>query len=124
MGELVFQFFLSYRLKLLHFLIQDPETEIILCYLEGIKEGRIDTLRKILKDNTKPIIVLKGGKSERGSIAAKTHTASISGDNKIWKNFFRQYNIIEVDSLEQLLHSARLIDCYGGFKVHNLAVVS
>ncbi len=109
---------------LLHFLIQDPETEIILCYLEGIKEGRIDTLRNILKYNTKPIIVLKGGQSERGAIAAKTHTASISGDNKIWLNFFRQYNIIEVDSLEQLLHSARLIDCYGGFKVHKLAVVS
>ena len=109
---------------LLSFLINDPETEIILCYLEGIKEGRIDTLKAILKNNTKPIIVLKGGKSEIGAIAAKTHTASISGNNKIWKNFFRQYNIIEVDSLEQLLHTARLIDCYGGFKLRNLAVIS
>jgi len=109
---------------LLSFLINDPETEIILCYLEGIKEGRIDTLRAILKTNTKPIIVLKGGQSEMGAIAAKTHTASIAGDNKIWKNFFRQYNLIEVDSLEELLHTARLIDCYGVFKLENLAVVS
>ncbi|MBY9013280.1 MAG: CoA-binding protein [Candidatus Lokiarchaeota archaeon] len=111
-------------IDLLSFLINDPETEIILCYLEGIKEGRIDTLKAILKNNTKPIIVLKGGQSEIGAIAAKTHTASISGNNKIWKNFFRQYNIIEVDSLEQLLHTARLIDCYGGFKLRNLAVIS
>ena len=109
---------------LLSFLINDPETEIILCYLEGIKEGRINTLRAILKENTKPIIVLKGGQSEMGAIAAKTHTASIAGDNKIWKNFFRQYNLIEVDSLEELLHTARLIDCYGVFKLENLAVVS
>ncbi|MBY9019952.1 MAG: acetate--CoA ligase family protein [Candidatus Lokiarchaeota archaeon] len=109
---------------LLSFLINDPETEIILCYLEGIKEGRIDTLRAILKNNTKPIIVLKGGKSEIGAIAAKTHTASISGDNKIWKNFFRQYNLIEVDSLEELLYTARLIDCYGVFKLENLAIIS
>ncbi|MHA1473236.1 MAG: hypothetical protein ACTSQW_09085 [Promethearchaeota archaeon] len=109
---------------LLSFLINDPETEIILCYLEGIKEGRIDTLRAILKTNTKPIIVLKGGQSEMGAIAAKTHTASIAGDNKIWQNFFRQYNLIEVDSLEELLHTARLIDCYGVFKLENLAVVS
>jgi acyl-CoA synthetase (NDP forming) len=109
---------------LLSFLISDPETEIILCYLEGIKKGRVDTLKAILKNNTKPIVVLKGGQSETGAIAAKTHTASISGDNKIWKNFFRQYNIIEVDSLEQLLHTARLIDCHGGFKVQNLAVIS
>ena len=109
---------------LLSFLINDPETEIILCYLEGIKEGRINTLRAILKENTKPIIVLKGGQSEMGAIAAKTHTASIAGDNKIWKNFFRQYNLIEVDSLEELLHTARLIDCYGVFKLENLAIVS
>lgn len=109
---------------LLSFLINDPETEIILCYLEGIKEGRIDTLKAILKNNTKPIIALKGGQSEIGAIAAKTHTASISGNNKIWKDFFLQYNIIEVDSLEQLLHTARLIDCYGSFKLQNLAVIS
>ncbi len=109
---------------LLSFLIEDPETEIILCYLEGIKEGRINTLKAILRNNTKPIIVLKGGKSERGAVAAKTHTASISGDNKIWKNFFLQYNIIEVDSLEQLLHAARLIDCYGVFKLRSLAIIS
>jgi len=109
---------------LLSFLINDPETEIILCYLEGIKKGRIDTLRAILKKNNKPIVVLKGGQSEIGAIAAKTHTASIAGDNKIWKNFFRQYNLIEVDSLEELLHTARLIDCYGSFKLENLAVVS
>jgi acyl-CoA synthetase (NDP forming) len=109
---------------LLSFLINDSETEIILCYLEGIKEHRIDALRSILKNNTKPIVVLKGGKSEIGAIAAKTHTASISGNSKIWKNFFRQFNIIEVDSLEQLLHTARLIDCYGRFKLKNLAVIS
>jgi len=109
---------------LLSFLINDPETEIIMCYLEGIKKGRIDTLKAILKNNTKPIIVLKGGQSEIGAVAAKTHTASISGDNKIWTNFFRQYNLIEVDSLEELLHATRLIDCYGSFELHNLAVVS
>ncbi len=109
---------------LLSFLINDPETEIILCYLEGIKGGRIETLKAILKNNNKPIIVLKGGQSEIGAIAAKTHTASISGNNKIWKNFFRQYNIIEVDSLEELLHTARLIDCYGVFKLENLAIMS
>jgi acyl-CoA synthetase (NDP forming) len=109
---------------LIHFLSEDPETDIILCYLEGIKRGRIDDFKQVLKQNIKPVICLKGGQSESGSIAAKTHTASISGDDKLWKSFFRQYNIIEVDSLEQLLRSANLIDCYGSFEVNNLAVVS
>jgi len=109
---------------LLYFLSKDPETEIILCYLEGIKEGRINDLKEVLKQNKKPIIALKGGQSETGSIATKTHTASISGDNRLWKALFRQYNIIDVESLEQLLYTARLIDFYGIFELNNLAVFS
>ena len=109
---------------LLYFLSNDPETNIILCYIEGIKEGRIDVLKKVLEQNKKPIIALKGGQSETGSIATKTHTASISGDNQLWKAFFKQYNIIEVESLEQLLYTARLIDFYGTFELNNLAVFS
>jgi len=109
---------------LLYFLSKDPETNIILCYLEGIKENRINDLRKVLKQNKKPVIVLKGGKSKSGSIAAKTHTASISGDNQLWMSFFKQNNIIEVDSLEQLLNTARLIDYYGVFELKNISVCS
>ncbi|MFX0020941.1 MAG: CoA-binding protein [Candidatus Hermodarchaeota archaeon] len=109
---------------LLYFLSNDHETDIILCYLEGINEGRIEDLKSILNQNKKPIIMLKGGKSKTGSIAAKTHTASISGDRRLWDAFFKQYNIIQVKSLEQLLHTARLIDCYGIFNLNNMAVFS
>ncbi len=109
---------------LLYFLSNDPETDIILCYLEGINERRIEDLKSVLNQNQKPIILLKGGKSKTGSIAAKTHTASISGDKRLWDAFLKQYNIIQVKSLEQLLHTARLIDCYGIFNLNNLAVFS
>ncbi|MFX1311567.1 MAG: CoA-binding protein [Promethearchaeota archaeon] len=109
---------------ILYFLSKDPETTIILGYLEGIKKKRIGDLQKVLKENKKPVIILKGGKSKSGSIAAKTHTASISGDNRLWNAFFKQNNIIEVESLEQLLNMARLIDCYGIFELNNIAVCS
>ncbi|MFX1572814.1 MAG: CoA-binding protein [Promethearchaeota archaeon] len=109
---------------LLYFLSKDPETDIILGYLEGIKEGRINDLQKVLKENKKPLIILKGGKSKSGSVAAKTHTASISGDNRLWNAFFKQNNVIEVDSLEQLLNTARLIDYYDIFKLKNMALCS
>jgi acyl-CoA synthetase (NDP forming) len=109
---------------LLYFLSNDPETNIILCYVEGIKEGRINDLKEVLNQNKKPIIFLKGGRSETGSIAAKTHTASISGNKKLWDAFFKQYNIIQVNTLEQLLFTARLVDCYGNFNLNNLAVFS
>ena len=111
-------------IDLLYFLSKDPETDIILGYLEGINEGRINDLQKVLKENKKPVIILKGGKSKSGSKAAKTHTASISGDNRLWNAFFKQNNIIEVDSLEQLLNTARLINYYGVFELNNISICS
>ncbi|MFX1316855.1 MAG: CoA-binding protein [Promethearchaeota archaeon] len=109
---------------LLYFLSNDTETDIILCYIEGIKEGRSIDLQKVLAQNKKPIVVLKGGRTKTGSIAAKTHTASISGDTRIWEALFRQHNLIVVDTLEQLLFTAHLIDCYGIFDLTNIAVFS
>ena len=109
---------------LLYFLSNDPETKIILCYIEGIKKERGIELKKVLKQNKKPIAIVRGGQTETGAIAAKTHTATISGDNHIWKAIFTQHNIIEVDSIEQLLSFAYLIELYGVFKLKNLAVIS
>ncbi|MFO7797761.1 MAG: CoA-binding protein [Promethearchaeati archaeon] len=109
---------------LLYFLGNDPETELILCYLEGINKNRAKDLKKILEYIQKPIVILKGGKSNKGKIAAKTHTASISGNNRIWTSLFQQYNLIEVESLEQLLNIARIIDFYGINNIENIAVFS
>jgi acyl-CoA synthetase (NDP forming) len=109
---------------LISFLDKDPETEIIICYIEGIKEGRGKELLNTISNTKKPIALLKGGKSETGSKAARTHTASIAGNRKIWKSVFKQENIMEVNSLEQLLHIAQLIDCYGIKKIENVAVFS
>jgi len=110
---------------LLYFLSNDPETNIILVYVEGIKKGRGKLLKEILAQNKKPIIFLKGGKTETGSIAAKTHTASLTGESRVWNTILsKQYNAIEVDSLEQLLFAAKIIDCYGTFELNNVAVFS
>lgn len=109
---------------LLYFLAKDSETDLILCYLEGIEKNRAKDLKRILEIIQKPIVILKGGKSNRGKIAVKTHTASISGKYRIWDSLFKQYNLIEVDSLEQLLNMARIIDFYGINNIENLAVFS
>jgi len=109
---------------ILYYLSNDPDTEIIMCYLEGINEGRGQELKKVLAQNKKPIILVKGGKSPSGSIAAKTHTAALTGETKIWNALYQQYNVIEVETIEQMLHTAKLIDNYGLFEVENVAVFS
>jgi acyl-CoA synthetase (NDP forming) len=110
---------------ILNFLLDDPETDIILGYIEGLNSKRGRDLQFLLeKDYKKPIIIVKGGKSEKGDIAVQTHTASISGNQKIWKSVFHQYNLIEVDTLEQLLSTARILDFYNVSQLRNFSILS
>ncbi len=111
-------------IDLLAHLSQDDETDYIIAYLEGIKEGRGRVLRNVLEKNKKPILLLKGGVSPTGQIAAKTHTAAIAGRNEIWDGLFKQYGVVQVETLTELLCGALILDYYGTFKVKNFLIVS
>lgn len=109
---------------LLAYLSKDNETDHIIIYLEGIKEGRGKVLRKVLEKNKKPIILLKGGVSNTGQIAAKTHTAALTGKNEVWDALFKQFGVIQVETLTELLSGALILDYYGTFKAKNFVIVS
>ena len=111
---------------LLAHLSQDDETDYIIAYLEGIKEGRGKVLRRVLEKNKKPILLLKGGVSATGQIAAKTHTAAIAGKNEIWDGLFKQFGVVQVETLTELLYGALILDYFfkKTFKVTNLMIVS
>ncbi len=109
---------------LLAYLSKDSETDHIIIYLEGIKEGRGKVLRKVLEKNKKPIILLKGGVSNTGQIAAKTHTAALTGKNEIWDAIFKQFGVIQVETLTELLCGALILDYYGTFKAKNFLIIS
>lgn len=109
---------------LLAYLSKDNETDHIIIYLEGIKEGRGKVLRKVLEKNKKPIILLKGGVSNTGQIAAKTHTAALTGKNEVWDALFKQFGVIQVETLTELLSGALILDYYGTFKAKNFLIIS
>ena len=75
---------------LLEYLAADKETDIIVVYLEGVRDGRrfLEVTRKITKQ--KPIVVLKAGKSEAGAEAARSHTGSLAGSAEAYQAAFRQ----------------------------------
>ncbi|MFW9865161.1 MAG: CoA-binding protein [Candidatus Thorarchaeota archaeon] len=85
----------------LEYLGNDPNTNIIACYMEGVKDGRrfIELVKKIKK----PIIIWKAGITPSGSKAAQSHTGSLSGNNKLWNNVFDQYGVIRVFNLEEMV---------------------
>ena len=69
-------------------------------------EGRI--FFNSLKNNKKPLLLLKGGISELGKRAASSHTGSLASQNEIWNSIFKQTNAIPIESLDELLDTAVL----------------
>ena len=95
---------------LLEYLALDKSTDIIVAYLEGVKDGRrfLEVARKITR--RKPVVVIKAGKSAEGAKAALSHTGSLAGSSEAYKAAFRQANVIEAQTLEQLFDFAKIFD--------------
>ncbi len=91
----------------LEFLVQDPETEMILGYVEGFRDAnRIYNIGSKARENSKPIIILKVGKSQVGQKAAMSHTAALTGSSAIYNTVFRQTGIIEAQDIDELVDYA------------------
>jgi len=95
---------------LLEYLAQDKDTEIIVIYLEGVKDGKrlLDAARKITPK--KPVVVIKAGTSAAGAEAAKSHTGALAGAAEAYKAAFRQARMIEAKTLDQLFDFAKIFD--------------
>ncbi len=79
---------------LLEYLGNDSETGLIYCYLEGISDGR--RLMNGAFENRKPIIFHKSNNGEAGSSIARSHSASLSGDDRVVDAALKQCGIIRV----------------------------
>ncbi len=75
----------------------DPQTKKIVIYLESLKHGKkfID----ICKKSKKEIIVIKSGKTPKGSLATMSHTGSLATNSSIYSGAFKQAKIKEMNSL-------------------------
>ncbi|UCH87070.1 MAG: CoA-binding protein [Dehalococcoidia bacterium] len=87
----------------LEYLTEDPDTKIIAAYIEGVKDGRrfFRAMRKA--SARKPVIVLKGGRTESGSRAVFSHTASLAGSQAVFNALVRQVGAVAVDSMEEMV---------------------
>ncbi|RLG38096.1 MAG: acetyl CoA synthetase, partial [Thermoproteota archaeon] len=92
---------------LLLWLSEDEDTDVILVYMEGVKEGRrfMEVARRVTPK--KPVIVLKAGRSARGSMAASSHTGSLAGMDAVYESVFRQTGVLRAYSVEQAFDWSR-----------------
>jgi acyl-CoA synthetase (NDP forming) len=93
----------------LSYLAEDEKTDIIVLYLEGVKDGPrfYETARDVSR--RKPIIAYKGGRSAVGRKAAASHTGSMTGEDMLYEGLFRQAGIIRASSFQELFDMARVI---------------
>lgn len=111
------------EVDMLDFLNDDEDTKAIALYLEGTKRG--EELKSVLKRMKKPIIVLKNGRSEIGSNAVKSHTASIAGNDKIYDALFKQNpRILRVDNFYEMFDIAHIFSTQPLPKGKNIAVIT
>ena len=82
---------------------EDPDTEVIAAYIEGVRDGRrfFEALRRAAA--VKPVVVLKGGRTAAGHAAAASHTAALASEQTVWRTAIRQAGALEVSSLNELV---------------------
>jgi acyl-CoA synthetase (NDP forming) len=88
---------------LIEYLADDPETEIIGGYIEGVKDGPRFVRALRYASRRKPVILLKGGRTQAGTQMVSSHTASLAGAQEVWQAMCRQTGVINAFSMEELL---------------------
>jgi len=94
------------EVDLLPILAEDPDTRVILMYLEGIRDGRrfVDVTREV--GHKKPVIVLKSGVTQAGTRAVSSHTGSMAGSDLAYDVALRQAGVTRVRTTEELFDLA------------------
>jgi acyl-CoA synthetase (NDP forming) len=95
----------------LDYLADDPETNVIGAYIEGVRDGRrfLEALRRAAA--RKPTVVHKGGRTAAGARAARSHTAALAGERQVWGAALRQAGALQVDTQDQLIDLLVAFSC-------------
>jgi acyl-CoA synthetase (NDP forming) len=93
--------------ELVELLAADPETDVILLFLETVRDA--SRLASAARNAGKPIVAYKLGRSALGEQAALTHTGALAGSDAALDAYFRDRGILRVDMLETLLEICPLV---------------
>lgn len=95
----------------LHWLAHDPDTDLIIAYMEGTKDlPRLSAALQACKTANKPIVMMKVGHTEAGRKAALAHTASDTGNDDVFSALFDEFGVHRVGSLNELVRIARVLN--------------
>lgn len=84
----------------------DPNTKVILCYIEDVSHG--PEFLKVVSEATrkKPVVILKSGTSHSGALAASSHTGALAGSDLAYNTAFKRCGVLRVSSMSELFDLA------------------
>ncbi|MFP6733937.1 MAG: acetate--CoA ligase family protein [Rhodospirillales bacterium] len=95
------------------YLADDKSTDVIMVYFEGNRDAdKLTASFRKARDNGKPVVLLKAGRSETGIKAAVSHTGSMAGSDAAFDGFCRQFDVHRADTVGELIDIA--VACAAG----------
>ena len=112
-------------LDFMDYYIRDPKTEIIVGYIEGLKDARrlLEVGNKALEAK-KPVLMWKVGNTEQGQQAARSHTANLGGAMALYKAAFKQSGILQVEDIQDVADYGRAFRCGRLPRGNRLAIIT
>ncbi|MBF9033875.1 CoA-binding protein [Rhodobacterales bacterium HKCCE2091] len=98
-------------LEMVDAMLDDDGTSVVAGYIEGLRDaGRLRDVAAKARGAGKPLVLWKVGRSSAGAKAAASHTASLAGDDKLYRAAFRQYGIVDVEDIGEMADCTRALD--------------
>lgn len=93
------------EIELIEYFEKDSTTKVIAAYLEGVKDP--ERFRKALQTVSKPLVVLKSGRTPGGKVAAESHTKSLAGADAIYSSLFDYYGVCRAETIQEFFDFAK-----------------
>ncbi len=108
----------------LDYLENDPETEVIVVHMEGLKRGPefLEAAGRVSRK--KPIVVLKTGRSKAGAKAALSHSGSLVGEDHVYDAAFKRAGVLRVRTSGEMRDALHALAVLGEMKGNRLGIVT
>jgi acyl-CoA synthetase (NDP forming) len=108
----------------LEYFVEDPQTRVIVIYEEGVGDGRrfLEALRQTCRK--KPVVILKSGRTPFGRQATLSHTASLSGEDRIYDAAFLQAGALRASNLSEMIELARVLSSQPPMKGKKVGILT
>ena len=102
----------------------DPNTNVIMIYTEGMTNGQkfIKVAREVTRH--KPVVAIKSGVTQSGSRAVSSHTGSLAGSEQAYQAAFRQAGVLHVNSMEELFDVSAAIGYQPALQGDRIAIIT